>query len=188
MVPETPVVPKAPEMPEVFSAFTALKASDPVPACNTSLFANPAISELLAFSELSELLVNPVLKDLLGDVGIASLIDQNFVFPTEYFCPNGITGDSLTGLGSEPTPDDSPLITLDPKAKCKWFLVGGHWILMAPSRDRYERREIDVLLHPGDDMWKNVPKELRELWEPYITTDYHRDRCDTIQSYKGSAR
>ena len=106
------------------------------------------------------------LSDILSAEEIEALRTQNAAVPGS----NPMNSGTVDVDSTEPTTNKVPTIVLDPSAKCKWFRIGDQWILLAPSRDRYERREIDVIMDPGDDMWKYVPEKLRELWDPYIST------------------
>ncbi len=60
---------------------------------------------------------------------------------------------------------------INPEAKGKWFKVGDLDVVMTPSHGRYERREVELLLHPEEtDIWETLPIKLRQQWEPYIKT------------------
>ncbi len=66
--------------------------------------------------------------------------------------------------------DPAPVI-INPEATGKWFKVGDRYVVMTPSHGRYERREVELLLHPEEtDIWETLPIKLRQEWEPYIKT------------------
>lgn len=69
----------------------------------------------------------------------------------------------------EVTPNNEASI-LNPKSKCKGFLINGFIIPLAPSRDRFERRETTLLKIPLKDMWDDIPEHLRDEWEDLIIT------------------
>jgi len=87
--------------------------------------------------------------------------------------------------------DIFPKLILDSETNGVWVRFGDHYAVLAPGHGRLERREHDLISDiSGIDIWKNIPENLREEWEPYIhaigITTRYRATPKTVSIGKGA--